>query len=278
MVSVYAYLDYRKYLADFYQAKKAANPRYSYRVLSEKAGVASTGYFSEVLSGRRNLTRSKLPRFAAALGLDAAEAAFLALLVAFTDAKTEAAKQAAYERLLENLPVRAQRLKRSQREYFSKWHYVAVREALAVIDVRDDVEALANELRPAITVPQAKAALRLLESLQLIARDSEGRWRATRDSLLSERDEATALLVRGFQGEMIDLARAALDGVPPDERDISCMTMSVSPDGLALVRARIKECQDRIREIVQADRGEDRVLQFNLQVFPLTRSKGAGHA
>ena len=277
MVSVFDYLDYRKFLADQYRHRKSVNRHYSYRLIAEKAGIPSTGYFSEVLSGRRNLTRAKIPKFAKAFGLSAAEEEYLGLLVAFTDAKTETAKQAVYASLVKAMPVKIQRLKASQREYFSKWYYVAVREALAVHEVREDVEALASLLRPAITASQAKAALKLLEGLQLIARDEGGRWRATQASLLSQQDESTAMLVRGFQDEMIGLARQSLTGVPRDERDVSCVTMSVSRQGLERVKAAIKECRQRILEIVQSDQDEDRVIQMNVQVFPITHPK-ADHA
>jgi uncharacterized protein (TIGR02147 family) len=273
VISVFDYLDYRKYLADYYGAKKAINKHFSYRLITDKAGIPSSGYFSEVLSGRRNLTLAKVPKFAKAFGLDASEEAFLGLLVAFNHARTETDKQRVYERMVEALPVRAQRLRRSQQEYFTKWYYAALRESLAVLDVRDDYEVLATFLRPSISVPQAKAGIRLLESMDLVARDSQGCWRATQKSLISQRDESTVLLVRGFQSEMIGLARQALLDVPPEEREVSCMTMSVSAKGLELVKARIKDCQERIREIVHADRGEDRVIQLNLQIFPLTRKK-----
>jgi uncharacterized protein (TIGR02147 family) len=271
MVSVFTYLDYRKYLADYYQARKAVNRHFSYRLIADKAGIPSTGYFSEVLSGRRNLTRAKVPKFAKAFCLTDAEAEYLGLLVSFNHAKTDAAKQAVYELLVKAMPVKAQRIKLGQREYFSKWYYVAVREALAIHAVNEDAEALAASLRPAITTAQAKSALKLLEDLGLIARDAQGRWRAAQSSLLSHQDESTALLVRGFQGEMMDLAKRALTETGKDERDISCVTMSVSAQGLERVKAMIKECQQRILEIVQSDHDEDRVVQMNLQVFPLTR-------
>ncbi len=277
MVSVFDYLDYRKFLAEYYQERKSVNRHYSYRLIAEKAGIPSTGYFSEVLSGRRNLTRAKIPKFAMAFGMNAAEEAYLALLVAFTDAKTESAKQNVYELLVKALPVKVQRLKQSQREYFSKWYYVAVRESLAIHEIRDNPEALAALLRPAITAAQAKSALKLLEGLQLIARDADGRWRATQASLLSQQDESTALLVRGFQAEMIDLARQSLTEVPRDERDVSCVTMSVSRQGLDRVKAALKECRQRVLEIVQSDHDEDRVIQMNMQVFPITLTK-ASHA
>lgn len=273
MVSVFAYLDYRKYLSDYYNARKAVNRHFSYRMIADKAGIPSTGYFSEVLSGTRNLTRAKVPKFAKAFCLTDAEEEFLGLLVAFNHAKTDTAKQAVYELLVKAMPVKAQRLKQGQREYFSKWYYVAVREALAIHQVRDDVEALAASLVPAVSAAQARSALKLLEELGLIARDGQGCWRATQASLLSQQDESTALLVRAFQGEMIDLARRALTETGKDERDISCVTMSVSALGLERVKAMIKDCQQRILEIVQSDQGEDRVIQMNLQVFPLSRPK-----
>lgn len=271
MVSVFAYLDYRKYLADYYQARKAVNRHFSYRLIADKAGIPSTGYFSEVLSGRRNLTRAKVPKFAKAFCLTDAEAEYLGLLVAFNHAKTDAAKQAVYELLVKAMPIKAQRLRLDQREYFSKWYYVALREALAIHPVHDDIDGLAASLRPAVTPAQARSALKLLESLGLIARDGTGRWRATQASLLSRQDESTALLVRGFQEEMMDLAKRALAEVGKEERDISCVTMSVSAGGLERIKGALKDCRQRILEIVQADQDEDRVIQMNMQVFPLTR-------
>ena len=88
---------------------------------------------------------------------------------------------------------------------------------------------------------------------------------------------STALLVRGFQTEMIELAKQALIAVPKDEREVSCMTMSVSSQGMERVKAALKECRQRVLEIVQSDHGEDRVVQMNVQVFPITHPK-ATHA
>lgn len=272
-ISVFDYLDYRKFLADYYGRKKELNRHFSYRVLSSKAGIASTGYFSEVLSGRRNLTRSKLPGIAQALGLNEKEQAFLSLLADFNHARNEKARQALYDQVVQAMSIRMQRLRESQWEYFSKWHHVAMREALGFLKVKDDCGELAAFLRPAITVPQAKAALRLLESLGLIQRDAEGCWRPTHQNLFSQRDESTALMVRSFQSEMMVLAQGALQSVDRDERDISCVTMSVSAKGLERVKEILKESHKRILDAVQADRGEDRVIQMNVQVFPLTRSK-----
>lgn len=278
MVSVYEYLDYREFLGAFYRHKKERNRYFSYRVLANKAGFASSGYVSEVISGIRNLTPSTLPKLARACELSEREESYLAHLVAFNHARSAIEKQAAYQGMIESLPSKAQQLKQSQLEYFSKWYYVAVREALAVHAVRDDCEPLARLLRPRITVAQAKAALRLLSELHLIHRDAEGRWHATHATVLSQNDAGAGLMVRSFQSEMLILARQALDDVPREERHITTQTMSLSEGGMAKVAAILEDCHRRILDVVSADRGEDRVVQLNMQLFPITHRERGTHA
>ncbi len=277
MISVFEYLDYRKFLADYYRYKKSQSKYFSYRLLVDKAGISSTGYISEVINGIRNLTRTKIPKIGKALSLSERELEYLEALVEFNHAKTQASKQIAYGNLLNALPPKAQRLKQSQLEYFSKWYYVAVRESLAIYDMRENYEELARLLRPNILPSQVKAALKLLESLRLINKDAAGRWRATHSTVLSQTDESAAFMVRSFQGEMIDLAKHALQTVPKEERDITTNTMSVSPAGLERVKGILKECHKRILEVVQADKAEDRVFQLNLQLFPITYPQGEAH-
>lgn len=270
-ISVFEYMDYRAFLADYFRLRKSMSRHFSHRLFAQRAGIKSSGYFSEVTKGLRNLSKGKIPGFARALELDGRERAFFERLVAFNHAKTSQAKHLLYQQALEALPSRAQRVKLPQMEYFSKWYYVAVREALSILPVSDEYDALAAALHPPITPAQAKAAVRLLERLGLIGRDAVGRWRARHASLLGKRDEATAVLVRTFQGEMICRAREALESVPPAHREISTLTMSVSAPAMGRLRDAIEDFRRRVRDIVRSDSGEDRVVQLNIQMFPLTR-------
>jgi uncharacterized protein (TIGR02147 family) len=54
-VDVYRYLDYRAFLRDFYEAKKAKSRTFSYRAFSKRAGVASPNYLKLVIEGQRSL-------------------------------------------------------------------------------------------------------------------------------------------------------------------------------------------------------------------------------
>src|SRR4051812_47778282 len=96
-LNLFEYLDYRKFLADYCAHKKNLNQVFSNRLFCRKAGIKSAGYFSEVLNGRRNLSKSFIAKFAKGLELNAKEQAYFTLLVAFNHAKTDRAKQTVYE-------------------------------------------------------------------------------------------------------------------------------------------------------------------------------------
>jgi uncharacterized protein (TIGR02147 family) len=274
-LSVFDYLDYRRFLNDFFAFKKSLNRHYSHRLFARKAGINSSGYFSEVLSGRRQLPLAQVPAFAKAMDLGDKEKAYFELMVAYGHAKTDAARKSVYELMLQAMPVHVQQVKQSQMEYFAKWYHVAVRETLAIVDVKDEGEGLAGLLDPPITPAQAKAAMRALERLRLIARDGDGCWRAAQASLLSPDAPEAGMLLREFQREMMAKAAEALERVPQAQRDISCVTMSVSPQGLERIKALAADFHQRVLEVVQSDRGEDRVVQLNVQVFPLTLPRAA---
>lgn len=268
--SIYDFLDYRKYLEAFYAGKKALVKGYSYRLFCRKAEINSPGYLSEVLSGRRNLSRAYVHRFAKAMDLGTQEIAYFELLVAFNHARTESIKQDLYDLLLQASPLEIRKPRRSQLDYFSKWYHVAVREALAIEPVKDDVEALAARLRPAITPAQARGALELLSQLELIERDGGGFWRAKHRSLVTRGDESETLLYRAFRKEMLGRGLEALDSVPASQQNASCITLSVSQAGMDRILAHLEDFHKRVIETVQNDREEDRVVQVNVQVFPLT--------
>jgi uncharacterized protein (TIGR02147 family) len=158
-------------------------------------------------------------------------------------------------------------------EYFAKWYHVAVRESLSIAVETGDGEALAGLIDPPVTPAQAKAALRVLERLGLAVRDTDGRWRANHVSLLSPDDPGAALLLREFQREMMGKAAEALERVPPADRDFTSVTMSVSRQGFDRIKALSAEFHKKVLEAVQSDRNEDRILQFNVQIFPLTRER-----
>ena len=66
---VFAYLDYRAYLRDYYTSRKAQGASFSFRSFSRKAKLRSPNYLKLVMDGARNLTAEMAARFAQACGL-----------------------------------------------------------------------------------------------------------------------------------------------------------------------------------------------------------------
>jgi uncharacterized protein (TIGR02147 family) len=270
-LSIYEYLDYRQYIEAYCSRKKEMRRGFSYRVFCRKAGIRSAGYLSDVVAGKRNLTQANVEKFAKAMDLDGKAQAYLDLLVSYKHAKTAEAKQSVYALLMESLPLRIQRLRQSQLDYFSKWYNVAIRELLSVRACKDDYRAIAMLLHPPIAPAQAESAMALLHRLGLIEKDGEGNWKSRHVSLVSKGEDADSMLFRVFRKEMASKGAEALDLVPAHLQTCFNMTMSLSPAGMERLVECMKQFHRRALETVQSDSGEDRVIQVNLHMFPLTQ-------
>ena len=92
-IDVFQYLDYRVFLADFYRMKKRSG--FSYRAFSRAAGLGAPNYLKLVIAGERNMSHETATRFAETCGLQGDAAEYFIRLVAFNQAKTAAARNAA---------------------------------------------------------------------------------------------------------------------------------------------------------------------------------------
>jgi hypothetical protein len=95
-IDVFAYLDYRAFLRDYYQARKAAGRGFSYRSFSRRAGLKSPNYLKLVVDGARNLSTDMAARFAAACGLLDDEQCYFVDLVAFCQAPSAVDRNRCY--------------------------------------------------------------------------------------------------------------------------------------------------------------------------------------
>lgn len=268
-MNLFGYYNYRKYLQDYYEYRKSVHRHFSYRAFAQKAGYSSSGLYLDLVKGRKSLTPQLVPKFAKALGLQEREEQYFRLMVDFTHATVPASKQEIFDRMAKMLPRSIKALAKNQKEYFSKWYYVAVREALGVMNISDNYQDLAYFLIPRISVPQAKQAILLLHQLELIEK-VDGYWRSV-SRTVSSGAEVDALMVHQFQKQMIDLSKEALDRFTREARNVSCTTMSVSPMGMERIIHKIDIFRKEITEIVRSDEGERLVAQFNIQFFPLSK-------
>jgi uncharacterized protein (TIGR02147 family) len=270
-VSVYDFLDYRAYLRAYYESAKRVRPSFSFRLFSKLAGLRSPNFLKLVIEGQRNLGPDSVGRFADALGLEAADRAFFADLVAFNQAQTMSEKNRAFERIAASRRFRrARRIDGELFAYLSHWYNPAVRELAGRADFCEDPRWIAARLRPAITPNEAAEALELLLSLGLLVRDPRtGRVERGEPTLTTEH-EVSALGAAAFHRQMLERAGGSLELFSRELRDLAALTVCVSPKTAALVKRRIHEFRETLAEICDSDAEGSVVYQLNVQWFPLS--------
>ncbi len=273
MPEIFAYSDYRNYLKDLLEERKKGSQGFSHRAVLAKMGISSTGFLANVISGRKNLTPGQAQKLAAVLKMRAAEARYFECLVLFTQARSLEEKNAQLRRLVANQRVETRALTRNQLNLFPRWHYVVLREMLYFHRLKDDFRKAARMLVPSIPAEEAERAVRELEALELVERDAEGIYRQ-KDAAVTTGNEIRSLQVANFQMEMIERAKEALDRMPMAERDISCMTVTLSAESFDQVKSEIQSFRKRLSAIAAADSKSDQVFQCNVQFFPVTRKEG----
>jgi len=265
------YSDYREFLRDYYETRKASDADFSYRFLALRAGINSSAFYKYVIEGKRNLTKASILKTCLALKLKDRDAEYFENLVFFNQSKTVREKNVYFERLTKlRGQYETRRIGREQSELFAAWHHAAVRETLACMDFRGEYEALAKRLTPPITVKQARDSVALLAELGLVKKDAQGRWTPTDPVLVMGAAVATEV-VEAHQQRMLALASEAFRRFPKDERFMSSTTFSVSRATYELFERRIRELKAELLEAARLDALCDHVYQLNLNLFPLSK-------
>lgn len=265
---VFAYFDARKFLRDAQVAMKARRPSFTLEHLGKLVGLKSKGHVSLIFQGRKNIPDEKIPLFAKALDLDARESAFFAHLVRFTQAATHRERKLHLDRMVAAMRVADRKLVPAQYDLCRQWYHPVVHELLRVLEIRDEWEVLATALRPAITKEQAKDSVALLSEIGLVAKDPKGLWRPT-DSVITFGEGWKSVAVREFQRHAIALAEGALEEVPPAQRDISHLTLSLGEASFRELQERLALFRKEALTLARQDRNPDRVVMLNLSLFPV---------
>lgn len=269
-ISVFDYTDYRKYLADYYRVRKKATPAFSYRFFARKAGFSSSGFYKELVDGKRSLSRSLIVRFSEAIGHSKREAEYFESMVYFNEARTVEERKLYFERMMASCESKARMVEASQYEFYSKWYYNAVREMLSYFRFKDDYNALARALNPSIRPDQAKKAIDVLEKLGFIRKGPDGFYERA-DTTITTGAEVQSLNVANFQKTMMTMAGEAIDRHPAKHRDMSTLTLSVSESLFKTIKQEIIAFRKKLLSFEDKEEKPDRVYQLNFHCFPLSK-------
>lgn len=273
---VYEYLDYRKYLQDYYAVRKNANPNFSYRTLSDKMGFKTKDFIHRVMRGERNLTQQSIPKVCLGIGFTKKEAEFFGVMVQFCQCVDSTERETHFERLQSML--KTSKFAESQhmlahRQYmvYSEWRHLAVRSLIGMHGFNGDYDALGAMVNPSITATEAETSVRLLEECGLIEQSKTGTWTLVHKTITTG-DIASRLALRGFHQKCIALGASSIDRDSSDERNISGLTIGISHKTFERIVDRINSFRKEIAQIASEERDADRVYQFELMLFPMSKS------
>ena len=278
MKSLFEYMNYREYLRDAYEDKKAKSSFYSYRLFSQKAGFKSPNFLKLAMDGDRNLTKESSFRFSKAFGHNKREAEYFENLVFFNQSKTLEEKNAYLSKLMKyRIKTDLKKIEVSEYAYLSQWYHPVVRELVTSVDFRDDYKRLGQTLVPPITAVEAEKSVALLADLKFILRREDGTYAKT-SAQLTTGFQVQSIGVANFHKAMINLASESIERIPAARRDINSLTLSVSDETYRTIISRAQQFATELLHIAESDQNNEIVAQVNIQIFPLSEqfsTKGA---
>lgn len=268
--SIYNYLDYRMFLRDWYDAKKAANPRFSHRAFVRRTGQRSPSLLADLIAGRRSMPPKLVKPIAKAMGLDAAQTRFLGRLVDLDRAQTPEQRNEAWDQIAGSRRFRAARqVEGNSFTYVSTWYYPAIRELARRRDFRPDPTWIASTLRPVISVAQARQALAVLFDLGMLERVDDA-VRQAEGAVVTPR-EVAGLAVHNYHRGMLELAGSAIDSFKHTERHYTGVTVCVPESLVPRLKREIAAFAEQVLEMCDgAEAAPQRVHQIQIQLFPLS--------
>jgi uncharacterized protein (TIGR02147 family) len=264
------YTNYRQYLADIYAFRKTDEPRFSVRAFAKEAGFSSHTLMRYILDGKRNLSKKSLLKLILALDLNRDRTEYFENLVFFNQSKNLDEKNIYYQRLLKSQqPNGLKKLEANQFLIFKTWYHSAIREMLSLGKFRNSPEWIAGQLQPKIEPKEAQESLKLLLEAGLIKKTVNG-FQAVDNSITTD-DEVLPLFVRNYHLQMMEMAMQAVDTVDPEKRDISSVSFAIRETDFPKLKKQIQLMRKELRNFAVADGEGERVVQVNIQLFPLNR-------
>ncbi len=271
-ISIFTYTDYRIFLAAAFDEHKQKSPFYSYRLFSQKAGFASPNFLKLVIDAKRNLTKESVFKCAKALGLGRKEADYFENLVFYCQSKTDEEKKSYWSRLVRFRESKsAKKIEVAEYNYYSFWYNPVIRELVTMCDFGDDYKKLGHAVLPAISALEAERSVALLCKLGFISKGEDTRYHLT-DPTLTTGPQAPSPSIAAYHRTMLAKAAESIDRTPSHLRDITSVTVGISPNSMKAMTERVRQFRAEMLEIAENDANPTQMIQFNFQLFPVSET------
>jgi uncharacterized protein (TIGR02147 family) len=276
-IDVFRHQDYRAFLREYYEARRARRDGFSLRAFSRRVGLRSPNYLKLVIDGVRNLTPEMAIRFAEGCGLAGEALEYFCALVALNQAHSSRERDLHYGRIKRLRRYRkVYKLDAAQDAYHSQWYIPAIRELIARGDFEEDPKWIAKALLPSITPREAERALKVLCELGLLVRQRRTGRLVQSEPLVETQAGPLGHHLVSFHRAMMARAAEAIDRVPRDEREIASLTLCLSQTRMLELKTELERFRAELLQNYPADEVAERVVQVNFQMFPLSKKRSDG--
>lgn len=275
------FMDYRLFLADFYQAKKhltrASIRPYSYSIFSAAADIKSPNYLKMIIEAKRNLSPEMVVKFAKACSFNKAQTDEFKLLVSFNQAEDPADRNYALKQLSEyrvEQKLKHGELDRKTFEEMPNW----IGWIIYALADQEGVTFEASQLKDLLRGKASEAEIN--EAVENLIRSGE----LVRDPVSAAiskgkptevQKDIPAALIRKLQMQLMYLGLESLYQDNSSEREFGSLTMSLTEKEFDLIKFKLRHLRKSLHKdnlVAREISKGNRVYQLNLQLFPVSNA------
>ena len=273
-VNIFSFVDFKRFLGEAYAARSQADERFTKTWICRQMGLPnSRSFFSDIIAGKKLLSKSKMELLIPIFGLEGDEAQYFRFLVLYNQTLVKDEKEFYLDQLIALNRTPWMLVDRNAYEFYREWWTSAIRAYLDIADITDEYEKIAKALYPPVSVPQVKASMELLKRLGFIRQDKRGYWKPG-DKILFSKSDANDALVKRYQAKCIELGLPALYDSELQPKTFVTRTLSVSTDIYGKIEKKLQKFLSEVRSLVhKAERPADQLCQMNVQLFPQARTR-----
>ena len=281
MPIVYEYTDFRKFLRDYYEYRKASHRGFSFRNFSRVAGFSSPNFLKLVMDGQRNLSVKATEQIISALKISDVAAKYFRALIGMNQAQSDEDRAAFFAKLKMLTPHAHKRhLSIESVEYLSHWIYPVLREMVMLPEFQEDPYWIARRLSCPVGAPDVASALNFLIKSGFLVRRDDGRL-VPKDQIVITSDEVRSLAIRNYHRQMLHQAEFVLESMPMELREFGALTLMLPEESMAELKSRLKAFRSQLHEWALSkvrDEMPDSVVQVNFQMYPHSRKVMGGRS
>lgn len=276
---VFGFLSVQELLAHVYNERKKQTKPYSYRIFSSELGFGESNYMHLICTQRRKLSLRSAHTVASRLGLHGERRTWFISLVEHTAGRDQAQRSEGIDRAYEvRRKTLTNELNRDEMEFFGKWYHSVIRELASQGDFSADPKWISQQLRPRITVEQARQSIELQLRLGYLEFNEDLQKIVTPQSHIRVPEGVTNLAIHKFHQEMLQLSERSLSEIEAYERDLSAVTLQLNSEHIPEIKEILRDARKKIVALSETLRGSESaaVFQLNMQLFPVSEFSRGG--